>query len=1510
MPARYRLPVLVTCLFLSLLSHPFHGRAAALMVAPASASISSGQSMWFTTSVSGSLCNSAGLCYQGVSWSESPVIGTIINGYYTAPSAISAAQTVTLTATSLHDTTISATAVVSLVPAGGGSTTGVASTAIQLSPASTTLAPGQSAQFTPSLVGGGAASVSWSLTPNIGTIANGLYTAPATVSTQTIVTLTAANVTSPSSTASASITLQASPTPTTPTTPTTGAISLTPALSSLAAGQTIALTSNASGSALCNSAGLCYQGVSWSITPAVGTITNGYYTAPSTITSSQTVTVIATSLQVPSISGTAIVTLAPGSTGSTTGGSTTGSSTTGSASTAIQLSPTSTTLSPGQTAQFTPSLVSGGAASVSWSLTPSVGTVVNGLYTAPATVSAATTVTVLATNLLSPSSTASASISLLASPSSGTSSTASTTGTISMTPLSTSLTGGQSVWFTTGVSGPALCNSAGLCYQGVSWSITPAVGTITNGYYVAPTTITSSQTVTVTATSLHAPSISANALISLVASSAPQPAPSLQLSPASSTLAPGQSAQFTLMENGGRAASNAVWSLVPNVGSVTSGVYTAPSSMSTQTTVTLMATTTDVPGVTASASIVLQPNPVSVSLSPSSASLSTSQSAQFAAVVSGSSNTGVSWSVTPAIGTVTNGVYTAPATVTTQQIVTVTATSLADPTKSASAVITLAPISISLVPTSIALNASASSQFTATVTGTTNTGVSWSINPAVGTVANGVYTAPASISSAQIITLTATSLASSTQGASATISLTPNVSTTLSVSPAQSTLAASQTQQFSASQSSSGGLGGAASPAVQWSINPTLGSITQAGLYTAPSSITAQQNVSIIATGSNGSAQASVTLSPGQSSVQSTSIQLPLEVMGAAGTKLPVTFTIPPGSNLGGQMQLFLQIHGLKYQTQASVQVNGGTWIPINSSTATIQGYAAKLGGIGGGFTTLTFTLNLPAGSIIQGQNTVTFQFIGTNGVSSGYRVLALNVLANDGTQLIPQSTFTWDDPTTWQAPSTNPADIQAGQALWTGGSLTVPGGAAIQATCSACHTQDGADLKYFNYSNFSIQARSVFHGLTPQQGNQIASYIRTLPVAASATARPWNPPYQPGPGTDSKPVYEWAAGAGLSSVLDQDADMLAYTMPGGSTANWAYNGYMNARETPIPLQMPDWNSWLPTVHPMDAFGTTFTNSTLYTEYLNLHSALQPNSPSSYAAWAEDLRLWYDRWTALGVTPAQSDPRWSNATFAAAIHSVGQWSMVKLWEFNHEYGLEGIPTAAFGPKGTYRAWYTNMAFYTSPFMQGIPKPSPGIGNGLDVTFTYFAFIWYHVQLVLNDGNSQGSAAWPIDWPYATGYLINDLTWDADNSVPRMGTGGLYSLWAPKATQTVTNGAGTPSTMVGFPGQVSTWSEMTQSQKQEVMNADMSAWLNQYSPMTAPTFFATGIIPQSLDITQAGNDPFGMEYALPQLRYQGVDPNLLSQAANWLSGIWPNFNWTGDLNSSCWLYNLGQIFCGN
>jgi hypothetical protein len=1013
-------------------------------------------------------------------------------------------------------------------------------------------------------------------------------------------------------------------------------------------------------------------------------------------------------------------------------------------------------------------------------------------------------------------------------------------------------------------------------------------------------------------------------------SGSPTPLTSISLNPAFSQIQPGDSVQFLAMLQG--TTNPAIqWSLSPSVGTLMNGVYTAPSSVSGDTQVTITATTLSNPPSAATAMVlILQPvTPVSISLSAGTTSLTAGQSVNLRASVTGTANTAVNWMLTPNMGTISNGVYTAPASVTVQQNVVVTATSQADPTKSATVALLLKPmptlpgnstVSITTSPASTTLNGGQSVTFTATVSGTSNTSVNWSLNPSVGTITKGVYQAPAIIGSQQTVTITATSVADSTESATSTVSLVP---VSITIAPTSVSLAPGKSATFSASVSGTG------NTAVNWSLSPAAGTIVN-GVYTAPATVAAAQSVTITATSladSTKTAIATVSLTPSSSGssangnpTPTSPVTLPVEVMGPAGTTGSVSVTVPSGSNLSGPLTLWMQIHGLKYDTEASVQVNNSAWLPISTANVTLTPLEAAYGGIGGGFHTLALTMNLPAGVVVAGTNTITFQFNGTNGVTSGFRVLQFNI-QSAGNNLISSSQFVQDDPNTWQPPSSAAADIAAGQTLWQTGALTKPtssGPVPIQAHCGDCHSQDGRDLKYFNYSNYSIEARSEFHGLTATQGAQIASYIRSLNIPNPG--RPWNPPYQPGPGMDSQPVANWSAGAGLSAVLDSDADMQAYLLPGGSSAGWAATSYLDVRELPIPLQLPDWNSWLPTVHPTDAFGATFTSSGVNTFYQKLRGELQPNSASSYANASSDFGNWFTA-NDYFLVPVESNANW-NSTFVSEVYSFKQWVMVKDWELNQEFGLESMPQVNFGAKANTRGWIGNMAFNTSPDILGIPQASPGLGNGGLPVWAYSAYMWYHVQLILNDGQGQEDGANPIDYGYTVA-IVKTLSLDSGGTP----AASLQLMWLIKALQEYTlNGVGpqvTNSVAAFVP---------TAPAAYTLTNVNWMSDFSATSPATQVSLVTDYLIPWFAEISSftnqdyyEGKDGNGRPWAsptenpqtdvdavtfggqvwnmLPRMRYLGVGTTVLQPIYNWATQLWPGGNWALNLAATC--TNLGS-----
>ena len=644
-------------------------------------------------------------------------------------------------------------------------------------------------------------------------------------------------------------------------------------------------------------------------------------------------------------------------------------------------------------------------------------------------------------------------------------------------------------------------------------------------------------------------------------------------------------------------------------------------------------------------------------------------------------------------------------------------------------------------------------------------------------------------------------------------------------------------------------------------------------------------------------------------------IQLPIEVIGPNGTTKTVSFSVPTGSDLSGTMQLSMQIHGLKYETEASVQVNNSAWMPINSNTVTILGLGAAYGGIGGGYKTLQMTMNMPAGAVVPGANMVTFKFNGTNGVVSGFRVLALNVLDRGANALLPQTLFTLEDPNTWQPPSTLASDIAAGKNLWYTAALTVPGSSgpvAIQARCASCHAQDGRDLKYFNYSNNSIQTRTMFHGLTAQQGIQIASYIRSLIVPNPG--RPWNPPYQPGPGLDSLPVTDWSAGVGLGGVLARDVDMWPFLAPGGDTTGWAPTGNLNAREMPIAMQMPDWNSWLPIIHPLDAFGSTFSNSTLLSTYNQMRSGLVPGNPQTYQAtsgtiWNLETR---DVEFLTPLIKSETDPAWNNPTYTASIYSVGLWAMTKLWEINQEFGLEGMAPVVFGAQSDPRAWFSSLPFFASPNMLHIPITAPGIDNAKHITAIYTRFEWYQLQMILNvhDNNGSFSGNTPLDIPYCYNH-INSLGVDSFAAAPQ---GGLMLFWLIKSLQLENeNGLGPQFGSAGWSPNAADaskmfyystyflWNDWAPADQVTAMTAYLQYWASKATSFTAQQYIqgkwtTATTVP---DPTQPQNGFANVvAFIIPEALYAGVNPAWANPVITWAKTVWPSYNWAALLTAHC------------
>jgi hypothetical protein len=494
----------------------------------------------------------------------------------------------------------------------------------------------------------------------------------------------------------------------------------------------------------------------------------------------------------------------------------------------VTVQPTSASVLLGGTQQFQAIVTGSSTTSVTWEVngvsggSASVGTIsASGLYTAPATLPAPANVTVTAVSQADAQASAAASVSLKDDI------------VVTVSPAVASVPTGGAQVFTANISG------TGGFAAGVNWSVngiaggnatvgtvasTGASGSAATALYTAPAAPPSPATVTVTAASAadSSKSGSASATITCEATNS--------ISPSSASVALGQTQSFTASfclaagasiawDVNGIAGGNATVGTVASTGAsggaaTVSALYTAPAALPAANPVTIHAIATSASGgaATASATVTIASN-VGVSVSPNAATLSPGQRATFTPSVTNTSDTSVTWSVNGiASGNATVGQvcqpnsnpcvaptgpgsgsvdYLAPASAPPSNPVTLAATSHADTSRSGAATIlisvstgsvsvTVAPPYAFVAPSTGTLS---TQQFFATVTGSTNTNVTWSVQSATagqgcagaacGSVsASGLYSAPTVVPSPNAISVIATSQADPTKSAAATVALT------------------------------------------------------------------------------------------------------------------------------------------------------------------------------------------------------------------------------------------------------------------------------------------------------------------------------------------------------------------------------------------------------------------------------------------------------------------------------------------------------------------------------------------------------------------------------------------------------------------------------------------------------------------------------------------------------------------------------------------------------------------
>jgi hypothetical protein len=893
-----------------------------ISITPTSASVQVGLAAQFFVTVTGLLNTTVTYKVNGVAGGNSTVGTITATGLYLAPAAVPSPATVSVTATSVADPTLIATAMVTIVPP----------VTVMVNPPSASLALSGMQLFTATVTGTANTGVNWSVNgipggnATVGTIdAGGNYKAPASLFITTTFTVTAASVVNPTAQGNALVTVNVPISVTVAPNPATVAINAM-------------LTFSATVMGAANSA------VTWSVSgPAnPGTINanTGVYTAPN-VPPATPVTITATSQANPAISGMATLTVTLPVT--------------------VSLTPNPVNVNTGATQIFTATVMNAANTSVTWTVNgapngnATVGTInpATATYTAPTAIPTPATVTVTATSVADPTKSASASVTVTpvvtvisvspANPSIATNAaqqfvaTVTGTGNLGVTWQVNGTTGGNintvgsisptglytapsftvvttATMFTItavsvqnpGVSGSTMitvtpppiavnvspdpvtvtvnatqqfnATVSNAANPAVNWTVNgqfpgniATIGTITaGGLYTAPASPPASQPLTIQATSVQDPTKFDTAMLTVV------PAEAVTVGPAKTKVTVSQMQQFTATVTGCPSTCTITWSVVGGAanGSITSsGLYTAPAAVPTPAVATIMATDAlhSVSGTTTTTVIPA----VAVSVSPTPINLNAGGPAQtFTATVTGTTNTAVTWFVNGVmggnnvVGTIVQatGQYTPPAVVPNPAVVSVTAVSQADPTKSGSASVTIqGVIMVTVSPAAVGVNVNTTQQFTATVSNATNANVTWSLS-GTGTIGSisvtGLYTAPAAVPTPAMVTVTATSVQDPTKNNTAIITVQPVVSVT--VAPTAVNLTTNQQVQFTAT------VIGSTNTSVTWSVdgiplgNSTVGMVSATGLYTAPAAVPASPVVSVTATSvadPTKSASAAVTIS-------------------------------------------------------------------------------------------------------------------------------------------------------------------------------------------------------------------------------------------------------------------------------------------------------------------------------------------------------------------------------------------------------------------------------------------------------------------------------------------------------------------------------------------------------------------------------------------------------------------------------------------------------------------------
>lgn len=353
-------------------------------VSPLTPSVTGGATQQFAAAVVGT--NSPA---QTVTWTTTG--GTInSSGLLTAPAATSAAQTITVRATSTVDATKSGAATVT-VPAVVAAPTPTVSS-VTVSPTTANVSGGATQQFSAAVVGSNspAQTVTWSVTGGGSINTSGLFTAPAATNTAQTITVTARSTVDVTKSGTVTITVAA----VVVQTPTVTSVTISPSMASLVGGTQQQFTATVSGT---NNPS---QAVTWLLTGGGSVDATGLVTTPAATNTVQTLTLKATSVADTSKSATMVL-IVPVAAPVVTG---------------ITISPPSLSLNSGSSHVFAAAVQGANSPSQSVNFTTTAGSIgADGTFIAPRVTTGQVQVTITATSTANSLFSASAVVTVMAS---------------------------------------------------------------------------------------------------------------------------------------------------------------------------------------------------------------------------------------------------------------------------------------------------------------------------------------------------------------------------------------------------------------------------------------------------------------------------------------------------------------------------------------------------------------------------------------------------------------------------------------------------------------------------------------------------------------------------------------------------------------------------------------------------------------------------------------------------------------------------------------------------------------------------------------------------------------------------------------------------------------------------------------------------------------------------------------------------------------------------------------